>query len=133
MRAEDENLGVARLIDEVFDFAGKPGTHDLDEKIDRLIIFANIYPLTANSRELIYAVAAAFGTRNDLREIWREDGLVFLLVRATRPFLLMRQIFSPEEAQSLEDAARACFEDLWHRIRSSGIDVPLLRGFSACE
>jgi hypothetical protein len=133
LRAEDENLGVARLIDEIFDLARRPGTYNLAEKIDRLVIFANIYPLTANSRELIYSVAAAFGTRNDLREIWREDGLVFMLVRATRPFLLVREVFSPTEAQSLEDAARACFEDLRHRVQSSGIDVPLLRGFSADE
>ncbi len=128
-RAEDENLGVAKQIDEIFSLAGKPGARNLADSIERLILFANLYPLTQNSVELVYAVAAAFGARHDLRGIRRADGVIARLVTATRPFLLARETFAPAEIQRLENAARICFEDLRDHLLSSNVDIPMLRGF----
>ena len=132
-RAEDENLAVAKQIDEIFNIARKPGARDLTDSIERLILFANLYPLTRNSMELVHAVAAAFGASYDLRKIRPNDGVIARLVTATRPFLLARETFTPVEVKRLEDAAHTCFEDLRYHLLSNNVDIPLLRGVSIGE
>jgi len=132
---EYETEGLNERIEELLSMVGSknksisPG--DVAEKLESLLLFANLYPQPENATYLVHAISAGLGGRHDLGILLRRSEVMAVLATATRPFTLERNVYFPDVVIELEDAATRTFEELIAYLEEEGYDIPLPRGFKS--
>jgi hypothetical protein len=131
--ADYEGLGLHKRIEELLALVGS--SHDsamaseVIERLEALVLFANLYPQPETAIYLVHALSAGLGGHHDLAVLLEGARTIRELVTVLRPFALRTDWLSAADEEALVAQATLTLCKVAERLREDEFDIPLPRGF----